>query len=75
MADYSHEVCFTCRKSWAPRAQRRHVIAWKDGRCCPDCGGELTGLGLRFKPPKQRNKKEWKRLEVLARAGEKFVKF
>ncbi len=72
---YAHEVCFSCRKSWAPRVERGRVLVWSDDRVCPDCGKPLLGLGLRFKPPKRQNVREWRRLEALAVAGEKFVKW
>jgi len=34
----------------------------------------LIGLGLAFKPPKQNNRRAWHKLEVAARAGNRFLK-
>jgi DNA-directed RNA polymerase subunit RPC12/RpoP len=66
---YAHYVCFDCRKAWAPGPLQE-----QDKRPCPDCGKPLIGLGLAFKPPKQRNRRAWLILEVAARGGNRFLK-
>jgi hypothetical protein len=45
-----------------------------ESRPCPDCGKPLIGLGLTFKPPKQTDRRAWRKLEAAARAGNRFLK-
>lgn len=75
---YAHDVCFSCRKAWAPATikSRRHagLGVRKSRRPCPDCGGSTIGLGLAFKPPKQTDRRAWRKLEAAARAGNRFLK-
>ena len=80
MSEYAHAVCFRCRKAWAPATIRsprtcpaRLRIAPLD-RPCPDCGEPLIGLGLAFKPPRQSNRRAWRKLEAAARTGNRFLK-
>ena len=77
MSDYAHDVCFSCRKAWAPQAIRdkRHChLALQENRPCPDCGKPTIGLGLAFKPPKRNDRRTWRKLETAARAGNRFLK-
>ncbi len=79
IGNYAHAVCFSCRKSWAPSAprtghRRGRPLCFQEKRTCPDCGKPLVGLGLAFKPPKQTDRRAWKRLEAAARAGKRFFK-
>jgi hypothetical protein len=81
MTTYAHYVCFACRKAWAPAAVRVRKMQLHMGECtreksrpCPDCGKPLIGLGLTFKPPKQSDRRAWRKLEAAALAGERFLK-
>ena len=78
--DYAHDVCFACRKAWAPatiksrRAARTSMCIRESRRTCPDCGGSTIGLGLAFKPPKQNDRRAWRKAEAAALAGNRFRK-
>jgi hypothetical protein len=74
--EYAHDVCFACRKAWAPATikSRRARLGIRESRPCPDCGGSTIGLGLTFKPPKRNNRRAWRKLEAAARAGNRFFK-
>jgi len=78
--EYAHDVCFACRKAWAPatiksrRRARQGMLVRKARRPCPDCGGAPIGLGLAFKPPNQTDRRAWRKLEAAARAGNRFLK-
>lgn len=80
LTEYAHDVCFLCRKAWAPMIvkERRHertLFRMRNSRRpCPDCGKPLVGLGLAFRPPKQRASRAWCKVEAAARAGNKFFK-
>lgn len=77
---YAHDVCFSCRKAWAPatfkcpRQAGKKLEMRASRRPCPDCGKPTIGLGLAFKPPKQSDRRTWKRLEAAALAGNRFFK-
>ena len=77
---YAHDVCFACRKAWAPatiKSRRRAqmgMLVRRKRRPCPDCGQPTIGLGLAFKPPKQTDRRAWRELQAAARAGNKFFK-
>ena len=71
---YAHHVCFTCRKTWAPAVAKDRRLPLPEERNCPDCGKPLIGLGLTFKPPKQTDRRTWRKLEAAARAGNQFLK-
>lgn len=58
-------ACFKCRRSvkidvghWPPRRAR-----------CPECAGKLCWLGRTFRAPKRSDVKQWKKVEVLRKAG------
>lgn len=77
MTDYAHNVCFSCRKAWAPAAIKSHrhcPLGQRESRPCPDCGKPLVGLGLAFQPPKRNHRRAWRKLEAAARAGNRFLK-
>ena len=82
MTTYAHYVCFDCCKSWAPASLRTPRLRCQLGECtrppagrkCPDCGKPLIGLGLAFKPPRHSNRRDWRKLEAAARAGNRFLK-
>ena len=77
MTTYAHYVCFACRKTWAPAAvryARNCPRVLPESRPCPDCGKPLIGLGLTFKPPKQTDRRAWRKLEAATRAGNRFLK-
>lgn len=80
VTSYAHDVCFSCRKAWAPvtfkcpRQACKKIGARASRRPCPDCGQPTIGLGLAFKPPKQTDRRAWRKLEAAARAGNKFFK-
>ena len=74
---YAHSVCFHCRKAWAPPlvvSRWNRLKAIPDTRPCPDCGRPLVGLGLAFRPPKQKQRGKWRKLEKQYLAGNLFLK-
>jgi hypothetical protein len=58
-----HYACFICRKTFKPK---RATLALEH---CPDCGGDLSHMGLDFKAPKRSDKIAWKAAETLILAG------
>jgi hypothetical protein len=58
-----HYACFTCRRASKPVAVG-HAM-----KRCPNCGGEIHGMGLDFKAPKQSDKAAWKAAEILHTGG------
>lgn len=71
---FAHRVCFTCRKSWSIASRKTVRYTWNDtpGNC-PECNQPLIGLGLYFKPPKQNDIREWRKVEAMVHAGCNFT--
>ena len=61
-----HMVCFSCRKQFK-RRERPDAAS-----LCPQCREPMRDLGLDFKPPRQQNAKQWRKVELLARHGITF---
>ncbi|WP_455272822.1 hypothetical protein [Rhizobium herbae] len=61
---YMHPyACFECRKSFKRLGVTEPVLP------CPHCGGPSVGLTRKFKPPKQSDVKQWRKVEALVRHG------
>jgi hypothetical protein len=68
-----HFACFDCRKAfkqrgssnWNPDVPARPFP-------CPDCKQPMTRLGRYFKAPPQRAARQWQKVELLFRHGERF---
>ena len=69
-------ACFACRKAFkrllpsdlGPDARRD--VAPR----CPTCGGgDVTEMGIGFRPPRASRVKEWRLLASLAREGKRFL--
>ena len=56
-------ACFRCRKSFKRATRSEAVLP------CPECGGPSIGLTRKFKPPRQSDEKQWKKVEALVRHG------
>ncbi len=73
-----HYACFACRKAFRVRPTEE----WADANVrsgsvtlvvkCPDCGHPMHEMGLDFKAPRKKNRKQWKKVEVLHAAGITF---
>jgi len=76
--EYAHDVCFACRKAWAPATIKSRKYARlgirEKRRPCPDCGQPTIGLGLAFKVPRQNDRRAWRKAKAMARAGNRFFK-
>jgi len=55
-------ACFACRKVF-----RKPFSV--DGRCCPQCAGELVILGRKFHTPKSTNRAQWRKVQLLVKHG------
>jgi hypothetical protein len=56
-------ACFKCRKSFKRDSRVEAVLP------CPHCGGPSIGLTRKFKPPRQADVKQWRKVEALVRHG------
>ncbi len=72
----SHYVCFSCRKMF----NQLYWGHWNDWRGawnapakkaypCPECKAEMQNVGKDFKPPRQQNIKQWRKVELLFQRG------
>lgn len=66
-----HRACFDCRKSfkWPRDAHRPPPEGVPPEVKCPQCGGPMVDLGLDFKPPSQRDVRQWEKVRVLYAHG------
>lgn len=70
--------CFSCRKSFkqTSRYRRLHFLpVAEDGERlvrCPQCGERMKDMGLDFKAPRQTDREQWKKVELLFANGYKF---
>lgn len=68
----SHYACFDCRKGfkWPLDAHQMPApdAAPEDVKC-PQCGEPMSSMGLDFKPPRQRNKRQWTKVRILFERG------
>lgn len=71
-----HFACFYCRKMFrrAPDADLVRPVAMGEERVahCAECGAEMVDLGLDFKAPRQRDREQWEKVELLYRHGYTF---
>ncbi len=71
-------ACFDCRKSFKQRSRWElppsEQPAKGKPRCvlCPQCRQPMADMGRDFKPPKQADRKQWKKIELLFRHGFTF---
>ena len=67
-------ACLSCRKSWrkgiyatmprsVPSKPRTELLV------CPQCRGPLVSMGADFKAPAQSNFRQWRKVELLVKAG------
>lgn len=62
-------ACFACRLCFHAGARA------PQGRPCPVCHGATTEMGTHFRAPRKGNKRAWKSLESMAKAGVFFGKY
>ena len=62
-----HFACFECRKSFSYSVLRSDKTSFE--RKCPDCGQALYPMGRKFKAPKRSDVKQWKKVELIHKAG------
>ena len=60
-----HFACFTCRKVFRPKG----LYGRRPGKVCPQCGRDMAALGVCFKTPRQRNTRQWRKVELLYQHG------
>ena len=58
-------ACFSCRKSFKREAR-------EDGHVCPDCAGQVHGMGRAFKAPASSDAEQWKKVQTLYAHGFRF---
>lgn len=58
-------ACFACRKSWK--------LSEASSSKCPQCCGDVFWMGRAFKAPKKTNDEQWKKVEMLRKAGFAFI--
>ncbi len=68
---YAHHVCFDCRKSWSRRFKRLGAARIESDfpLVCPSCKQPLIVLGRFFKPPKQTNARQSKKVWLIVQKG------
>ena len=52
-------VCFACRKAFAKPQNFREKPSEKPQQKCPDCGGVLTFVGPKYRPPRRSAIRQW----------------
>jgi hypothetical protein len=57
-----------------------YIVDWDDPKTkshiCPQCGQTLSNMGRKFKPPRQKDVKQWRKVELIHRAGKRnFPKY
>lgn len=65
-------ACFTCRKCFKYESLNVRMDKTRRSTTCPQCGGRIHDMGLDFKVPRQREVKQWKKIEKLYRNGIDF---
>jgi len=63
-----HFTCFECRKMF----KYYRGLGCRGVQKCPQCGKPMVDLGLDFKPPKQNNINQWRKVEILYTHGITF---
>ncbi|WP_224364266.1 hypothetical protein [Hyalangium versicolor] len=67
-----HYACFQCRKAfkWPLDARQRPPKEQSpEAVKCPQCGEPMAGMGLDFRPPRQRDTRQWQKVELLFLRG------
>ena len=65
-----HFACFHCRKAFKqPGSAEWQAAAARRPFPCPECGEPMSDLGSDFKAPRQRDVRQWLKVEVLAGFG------
>ncbi len=71
-----HYVCFACRKMFRQPSQRKTRPAFGSDKspafACPQCGTNMSNMGKDFKPPRQSNVKQWRKVQALYKGGFRF---
>lgn len=60
-------ACFTCRKSF-----KKNLADPRYAPGCPECGRPLVPMGRYFRAPRKADSTQWKKVEMLSRAGVYF---
>lgn len=63
-----HWACFGCRKMFRNHRGEAPVRGLK----CPECKLPMRNMGLDFKAPRASDVAQWKKVEILFRAGFKY---
>ena len=73
-----HYVCVSCRKMF-------NQVDWqhwhntdapkKQSYPCPECGREMRAAGRDFKPPRQRNIRQWRKVDLLLQRGYRWAQW
>lgn len=67
---HEHFACFSCRKVFRPgEYPGQHPVQRKREKTCPQCGRDMAALGVCFKTPRQRNTRQWRKVELLYQHG------
>lgn len=65
-----HYACFHCRKSFKGPMDAHAPPPKEPGQPkCPQCGGPMSSMGLDFQAPKQRDERQWEKVELLFSRG------
>ena len=68
-----HFACFDCRKAFKQRGSSNWDPAVPERPYpCPECKRPMSRLGRYFKSPPQRAIRQWLKVELLYRHGERF---
>lgn len=69
-----HYACFACRKSfkWPRDAHRPPPPGTPSAVLCPQCGEPMANMGQEFHPPRQRDVRQWRKVELLFLKGFAF---
>ncbi len=73
-----HYACFTCRKAfkqtirWELSSASQPAVGETRVCHCPQCGQAMVDMGLDFKAPKQKDVKQWQKVQLLYSHGFTF---
>jgi hypothetical protein len=68
-----HFACFNCRKSFKqPNSSNWDESVPKRPFACPDCKAPMLRLGRYFKAPRRNAFRQWLKIELLYKFGERF---
>lgn len=69
MPTFSQHACFTCRKVFK---KPHEYSVTPTVRQCPQCGGQMVGMGYKFRAPKTHDVRKWTRIETALREGRDY---